>query len=197
MLFSCEENDASGPGANAVRPSSPILPATSASNSGLPINEKAVINTAPAKLNPAHGEPGHRCDIAVGAPLTQNPSSTLNSTQPASPILNTSLQTTPAAQTKPVAAPLLNTGINPAHGQPGHRCDVAVGATLPKTSAPLQNSETPNSPLLSSPADLNSENAAEHTGTTNKPGLNPAHGQPGHRCDIAVGQPLNEEAKKN
>ena len=25
--------------------------------------------TGDAKLNPPHGEPGHRCDIAVGAPL--------------------------------------------------------------------------------------------------------------------------------
>jgi hypothetical protein len=25
------------------------------------------------------------------------------------------------------------------------------------------------------------------------PGMNPAHGQPGHRCDIPVGQPLNSQ----
>lgn len=25
--------------------------------------------TGDAKLNPPHGEPGHRCDVAVGAPL--------------------------------------------------------------------------------------------------------------------------------
>jgi len=24
-------------------------------------------------LNPAHGQPGHRCDIAVGAPLNSAP----------------------------------------------------------------------------------------------------------------------------
>jgi len=28
------------------------------------------------------------------------------------------------------------------------------------------------------------------------PGMNPAHGQPGHRCDIAVGQPLNSKPAK-
>ena len=28
-------------------------------------------------------------------------------------------------------------------------------------------------------------------------GLNPAHGQPGHRCDIAVGQPLSSAPVKN
>ena len=26
-----------------------------------------------AGLNPAHGQPGHRCDIAVGAPLNSKP----------------------------------------------------------------------------------------------------------------------------
>jgi hypothetical protein len=25
------------------------------------------------------------------------------------------------------------------------------------------------------------------------PGMNPAHGQPNHRCDIAVGEPLNSK----
>jgi hypothetical protein len=28
-----------------------------------------------AKLNPAHGEPGHRCEIPVGAPLDSEPGS--------------------------------------------------------------------------------------------------------------------------
>ncbi|WP_304237241.1 hypothetical protein [Jiulongibacter sediminis] len=53
------------------------------------------------KLNPAHGQPGHDCSVAVGAPL---PSSG-----------------TTASSVK----------INPAHGQPGHDCSVAVGAPLP------------------------------------------------------------------
>lgn len=56
-------------------------------------------------LNPAHGQPGHRCDIAVGAPLT-------------SPSSNSSMLNS-------------DTMLNPAHGQPGHRCDIAVGAPLP------------------------------------------------------------------
>src|SRR6218665_1308736 len=29
-----------------------------------------------AGLNPAHGQPGHRCDIAVGAPLSSAPAAT-------------------------------------------------------------------------------------------------------------------------
>lgn len=57
---------------------------------------------AAAGLNPPHGQPGHRCDIAVGAPLGSG--NLLNNT---------------------------TAGLNPAHGQPGHRCDIAVGAPLP------------------------------------------------------------------
>ena len=82
------------------------------------------VATAPAAgLNPAHGQPGHDCDIAVGAPLdgsggvqTQAPQSF-----------------TPNLATQPVAAPQGQApanGLNPAHGQPGHNCDIAVGAPL-------------------------------------------------------------------
>src|SRR5687768_16575057 len=41
---------------------------------------------------------------------------------------------------------------------------------------------TPTAPITITPASSN--------GVT----LNPAHGAPGHRCDIAVGQPLNGSA---
>ena len=61
---------------------------------------------------------------------------------------------------------------NPAHGQPGHRCDIPVGAPL--NSTPAQNTTT--TPL----------NTSNSEGVT----LNPPHGQPGHRCDIKVGDPL-------
>ena len=93
-------------------------------------------------------------------------------------------------------------GTNPAHGQPGHRCDIAVGAPLnspvksnmatnaPNTpSAPYTITQTPSSPTpaatsATTPALLN-PNA-----TTTAPGMNPPHGQEGHRCDVAVGSPL-------
>ncbi|MBS4064412.1 MAG: hypothetical protein KGZ74_07615 [Chitinophagaceae bacterium] len=84
-------------------------------------------NTKSVALNPAHGQPGHRCDIAVGAPLNSAPAAT-NPPAPA--------QTAPVVMpTQP--APSTGTGtatgpLNPAHGQPGHRCDIAVGAPLPK-----------------------------------------------------------------
>lgn len=82
---------------------------------------------AAAGMNPEHGQPGHRCDIAVGAPLNSPPAQ-----QPAvtaTPTFNTQ----PVQQT-PVAAPPAATapGMNPPHGQPGHDCAVAVGAPLNK-----------------------------------------------------------------
>lgn len=126
------------------------------------------------KLNPPHGEPGHRCDIAVGAPLN-------------SPAANKKVDAAQTATVKPVNSaakaptgrvgptienlkklttpqpisytPAGSSQINPPHGQPGHRCDIAVGAPLPTTAS----------------------NTAK---------INPPHGQPGHRCDIPVGSPL-------
>lgn len=72
--------------------------------------------TAPG-MNPPHGQPGHRCDIAVGAPLSSKPAAPTSAVQ--------TKPTTIAAPVQPVAP-----GMNPQHGQPGHRCDIAVGAPL-------------------------------------------------------------------
>jgi hypothetical protein len=92
-------------------------------------------------MNPAHGQPGHRCDIAVGAPLNSPPGK--KAAAPAA-ITQTTVQptmTVPAAQTAASTTAVLKTdsevvtapGMNPPHGKEGHRCDVAVGAPLPKT----------------------------------------------------------------
>jgi len=78
----------------------------------MPVQSNAAKSTA--ALNPAHGLPGHRCDIAVGAPLDM-------------PVQQ--LQTAP-----PPPLPPANTGgtvmLNPAHGQPGHDCAIPVGQRL-------------------------------------------------------------------
>ena len=66
---------------------------------------------AAPKLNPNHGDPGHRCDLPVGEPLDVEMGANLKA-------LNATQQ--------PAAAPKLN----PKHGDPGHRCDIAVGAPL-------------------------------------------------------------------
>ncbi|WP_224483016.1 hypothetical protein [Robertkochia aurantiaca] len=67
------------------------------------------IQAAPVSgVNPPHGQPGHRCDLPVGASLDQ----------PVNPQLDGSILNA-------------TTRVNPPHGQPGHRCDLPVGAALP------------------------------------------------------------------
>lgn len=67
--------------------------------------------------------------------------------------------------------------LNPEHGKPGHRCEIAVGA-----------------PLNSAPAAAEASKMSLPTPQPIVPGssvtLNPPHGQPGHDCAIPVGQPL-------
>lgn len=157
-------------------------------------------------LNPEHGKPGHRCDIAVGAPLNSQP--TVNTTPGAvttnQPAVTTTFPSSPAA-TIPAATNTVasNTapGMNPAHGQPGHRCDIAVGAPLNSkpttpatTTTPLSlNPSVPAAtPVVTkTPVNTQPTTAPITATTTTAPGMNPPHGQPGHRCDIAVGTPLN------
>lgn len=85
-------------------------------------------------------------------------------------------------------------GMNPPHGQPGHRCDIPVGQPL--NSAPPQAGTqnvnvTPNGQTMQiAPASVQNGNAKA---VTTAPGMNPPHGQPGHRCEIPVGQPLNSK----
>jgi hypothetical protein len=114
-IMSCSEADkkstttATAPAVNA--------PATTAPNqSGTPATTVA--------LNPPHGEPNHRCDIEVGAPLDSPPKPNLSTQQPA---FTPSLNTQPQSQPQTVAP-----GTNPPHGQPGHDCGIPVGAPLTK-----------------------------------------------------------------
>ena len=102
-----------------------------------------------------------------------------------------------ANQQQPVttnAAPAQATapGMNPPHGPPGHRCDIAVGAPLksPKGTAP---SPAPNSgnQIKQAPV-IQSQAPASPVPTATAPGMNPPHGQPGHDCAIPVGAPLKK-----
>jgi len=72
------------------------------------------------RINPAHGQPGHRCDLAVGAPLVSADGTPVPAASPQN------IQSTPAI---PAPAPA-GLKVNPPHGQPGHRCDIQVGAPL-------------------------------------------------------------------
>lgn len=95
---------------------------------------------ATTMLNPPHGQPNHRCDIAVGAPLnTPVGAKPATPSQPSMLKLQPPKQTMPA-QTTPQTTPVKTVpqttpsqtaaGLNPPHGQPNHRCDIAVGAPL-------------------------------------------------------------------
>lgn len=117
ILNSCANNSDDNTTTAPVQPSKPAVtqPAPAA-------------NTTNVALNPAHGQPGHRCDIAVGAPLNSAPAAANKppAPTPSAPIVMPT-QPAPSTGTGTATGPL-----NPAHGQPGHRCDIAVGAPLPK-----------------------------------------------------------------
>lgn len=87
------------------------------------------------------------------------------------------------------------TGMNPPHGQPGHKCEIPVGQPL-NGSAPAAQPATQNiqvngnNTVQIDPSSMNKGNASP---VKTAPGMNPPHGEPGHRCDIAVGQPLNSK----
>ncbi|MDN3675647.1 hypothetical protein QWY99_21680 [Flavobacterium branchiarum] len=136
-------------------------------------------------LNPAHGQPGHRCDIEVGAPL--NSAAPAQATQQ----MTTTTQTAPTAvvTNTATAQPTTTTakGMNPPHGQKGHRCDIAVGAPLNSVAA------TPKATTQSESGTVSQQMAVPLPAPNSEPtapGMNPPHGQEGHRCDIAVGAAL-------
>jgi hypothetical protein len=155
-----------------------------------------------AGLNPKHGMPGHRCDIAEGAPLNSSPtiptaakpSTAVATPQPVVVTKNDPIMVSPAAtKTQVVTA----AGMNPEHGKPGHRCDIAVGAPLNSkptvatpvaTPTPAVSASIPQAtPVQQAPV------APGDNNTVTAPGMNPEHGKPGHRCEIAVGAPLNSK----
>jgi len=106
----------------------PILPAS---------NDSGAAFKAGVALNPQHGQPGHRCDIAVGAPLNA-PASDIQPNVSATPPATTSAPPNTSIDAQKVL-PQVNTStaaLNPKHGEPGHRCDIAVGAPL--NSKPTQ-----------------------------------------------------------
>ncbi len=169
-------------------------------------------------MNPAHGQPGHNCDIEVGAPLNSAPSKNVAHTTPTvtstPPVTTTQNQvvtsTTPtitSAPTKVKTAP----GMNPPHGEPGHRCEITVGAPLNSKPAATTTTTTTTSPTTAPTVNSNvvpgsikpsivSTTPAittppATTAVKTAPGMNPAHGQPGHRCEIAVGAPLDSKAE--
>ena len=102
----------------------------------------------------------------------------------------TTTQSTPVTMNSQTAQQTTAPGMNPPHGQPNHRCDIAVGAPLnSKPAAPAITQAATNAPIQATPVPMNTQTAQQ----TTAPGMNPPHGQPNHRCDIAVGAPLNSK----
>lgn len=135
VLLSCSGNDFPENDKSIIPVNSTVdkLPPASEDSTVVPVNidlaspmpaTTSAAGAAPkvAGLNPAHGEPGHRCDISVGAPLN-SPATSLNA-QPAAPV------SIPAPVTNAKANG--SARVNPPHGEPGHDCSIAVGAPLNK-----------------------------------------------------------------
>ena len=134
------------------------------------------------------------------AGVTQ-PAVAANQAPKASLLDQAGIKTTSGSGAATVTAP----GMNPPHGQPGHRCDIPVGQPL--NSAPAQPQQgtqnvavnaqqgqtiqiDPNA-LQAGKFQVDNNGKAKNIKTAK--GMNPPHGEPGHRCDIPVGQPLNSK----
>lgn len=177
----------SGEKTSLVSPQVPAAIAAPQAPVALPTSASATPNAgtgaSSGPLNPAHGQPGHRCDIPVGSPLSQAPAA-----QAAPAVANPQPVSLPAVSTNSNAA------LNPKHGEPGHRCDIPVGSPLngaapvapsaqPQVLTQPQQQQQPAVTALPSQLQLPQLNAG--SGKTN-----PQHGQPGHRCDLPVGAAL-------
>ena len=93
-------------------------------------NDSLAVSNQGVALNPQHGEPGHRCDIAVGAPLNAPAAGTIQPGVPTTaPSATVAAATPDTKKVTPNSTPA-TAALNPKHGEPGHRCDIAVGAPL-------------------------------------------------------------------
>jgi len=117
-------------------------------------------------------------------------------------------QSQPVANQQQVAT---KPGMNPPHGQPGHRCDIAVGAPLNSKPNATATPNTSSQPAFTKTVIPNSAQQAKSTGTTATTsatpailnpntasvpaGTNPPHGQPGHVCGTPVSTPVSTPAK--
>ncbi len=97
-------------------------------------------------------------------------------------------------------APQATGNVNPPHGEPGHRCDIPTGAPLDSAPNTPAINVQPNASTQGGQPFLVNDDAkarmAQENGQTVPQGakgsgqINPPHGQPGHRCDVPVGQAL-------
>lgn len=149
LVLSCKKEETSSAGDPRL-----VVPFTQQTNAGIQTqqtaigatenhnlfrenNNNAVTSTVASGVNPEHGQPNHRCDIPVGAPLNTAANGASQS-QPTT-VSNSPVQSnTQAAVVKQVTTK----GMNPPHGEKNHRCDIAVGAPLASKAA-IENTVVP------------------------------------------------------
>ena len=174
-----------------------------ATTSGINNSQQATASTS--KVNPPHGQPGHVC----GTEMQQQNTPTQLQT-------NTNQQYTvsqPTATSKAMVqnAVKVGKGMNPAHGQAGHRCDIAVGAPLNSKPAAVpinkssqvttQTNTSSNGSFSITPAQNNTPALLTPNNSQPEPtsaATNPPHGQPGHVCNTPTNttSEVVKEAKK-
>ena len=120
LITSCSSEPANKP-VNEVEVSRTALPVQSTQTDGS------------VQLNPAHGEPGHVCEIPVGEPLDGSTPAANMGIDPTASGSSPIAMPSPAFGTTPASTGIeLPSGTpNPAHGEPGHKCEVQVGSPLP------------------------------------------------------------------
>jgi len=168
-----------------------IIPATSENTTVQPVVTNATTATpANANIGPAATAtvPGTTVIPGTTSGTVNFKPQTVNAV-PQNVVTTAPQTTTVTPATTTVTAP----GMNPPHGQPGHRCDITVGAPLNSKPAPtnVQPAVTTATPAGTTPSNVTIKEVPNTTKTA--PGMNPPHGEPGHRCDIAVGAPLNSK----
>jgi len=114
------------------------------------------------KLNPPHGQPFHRCEIAVGAPLDGSAPAQGTTSAPVQ-------QNAPKSFFKTVQSEQQANPTQPVATAPAPTKQVTPAQQVKPTATPASTTANATGP---------------------KPKNNPAHGQPHHRCDIKVGDPL-------
>lgn len=133
LLAAC--NSGSGKKSSSAATPAP-LPGITAPGGGNQPAPVITTNAAPATgsvaagTNPPHGQPGHRCDLAVGAPLNSKPAPSIQ-VPGGGQNQNVVIQPQASPVTMPAPANASGVRINPPHGQPGHDCSVQVGQPLP------------------------------------------------------------------
>lgn len=130
--------------------------------------------------------------FAAGLLFTACSSDTPNSNAPsAMPALPPASTSAPAATTNDGTNASIK--LNPPHGEPGHVCEIPVGEPLDGSAGGGSASQTIQ---MGGGADAmpqtitmpQMQSSGMQGGGSGK--INPPHGEPGHVCEVPVGEPL-------